>query len=459
MAEALEGQTKSDDTYSSVLTTAPSPAPLSLKRPTSPTFHEDASSSRKRFKESEGPVDLNKNDSIIESKLADDLAQELECGCCSELLYKPVMVTPCQHFFCGSCCQLWIRNGGTSCPACRSVSTTASPSRPLQLVLDTLLRSAPHKARAIREREQADEIYKSGTTMRFPSPREASPEPLVNISAEYARPCPHCSPNNPYGWICPQPIPDPVVDPDHAWHLDDGIPTGHSQCGNCETFLALNAPTTTKCDFCLVRFCGVEVPTRCSAVPVILQQPHGFSDMGDLVVSTDVYESFGGNAVEVDILLDYLSAQDLSPRHIYRDIVKHIQEQPRQFLPLVESELFDIHTIPNMEHDPSAPHNRICRQCACEIFIWGLKDWWVRERKKGFLEEHVMNRKDCPKGDDCMMQKDLVHAKEFNHIFGEPKGNELAVSSIATTSSSEDATIAAPIAEPTPAAAATATTE
>ncbi len=33
----------------------------------------------------------------------DELAQELQCGCCSELLYRPVIVSPCQHFFCGRC--------------------------------------------------------------------------------------------------------------------------------------------------------------------------------------------------------------------------------------------------------------------------------------------------------------------------------------------------------------------
>lgn len=33
--------------------------------------------------------------------LAEDLAQELQCGCCAELVYKPVVVMPCEHFFCG----------------------------------------------------------------------------------------------------------------------------------------------------------------------------------------------------------------------------------------------------------------------------------------------------------------------------------------------------------------------
>lgn len=33
--------------------------------------------------------------------LAEDLAEELQCGCCAELVYKPVVVMPCEHFFCG----------------------------------------------------------------------------------------------------------------------------------------------------------------------------------------------------------------------------------------------------------------------------------------------------------------------------------------------------------------------
>ncbi|KAF5367822.1 hypothetical protein D9757_010354 [Collybiopsis confluens] len=305
----------------------------SLKRPASPTFDADVqdadTSSRKRFKASDPSVDdPDMQSNTTESKLEDDIALELECGCCSELVYKPVVVSPCQHFFCGSCCQLWIRNGGNTCPVCRSISTTALPSRPLQRIIDALLRNAPHKARAQREREQADEIYNTGSTLRFPSPREASPEPNVNISADYVRPCPHCSPNNPYGWTCPAPIPDPVSDLDHAWHVDDGIPSGHSQCGNCETYLALHAPSTSRCDFCFVSFCGVNVPQRCSAggfllvlcvVSIPLQHPQGFNDMGDLIQSPEVYDRFQSNTVEVEIMLDYLAEQEITPRHIYRE--------------------------------------------------------------------------------------------------------------------------------------------
>ena len=80
-----------------------------------------------------------------------------------------------------SCCVLWIRvscihfacyqylrseyspkNGGTNCPACRGVSTSVTPSRPLQSIIDVLLRADPSRTRAPRERLQANEIYQSG---------------------------------------------------------------------------------------------------------------------------------------------------------------------------------------------------------------------------------------------------------------------------------------------------------
>lgn len=44
------------------------------------------------------------------------------------------------------------------------------------------------------------------------------------------------------------------------------------------------------------------------------------SDIGDLIQSPDVYECFEGNTVEVEIMFDYITAQGLSPRHIYREV-------------------------------------------------------------------------------------------------------------------------------------------
>lgn len=115
-----------------------------------------------------------------------------------------------------------------------------------------------------------------------------------------------------------------------------GNPPGHAFCGNwyvnattprlsltlaiSENLLALRAPSTTKCDLCQVSFCGVGVPGRCLAAPLLSQHPHNMSDLGDLIQSSEVYGCFDHNTVEVDIMLDYLTAQEISPRHIYREV-------------------------------------------------------------------------------------------------------------------------------------------
>ncbi|KAH7885281.1 hypothetical protein F5I97DRAFT_1810715 [Phlebopus sp. FC_14] len=385
---------------------------LTLKRPPSPSFEGLSDEiSRKRFKD-DSSQDSPPSPGSLTSRydaLIGDLAQELQCGCCAELVYRPVVVSPCQHFFCGSCCVLWIKNGGTNCPACRGVSNIVTPSRPLQTIIDVLLRSDPTRTRAERERIQADEIYKSGSSMRIPTPREASPEPNINQNSDYARPCPHCAPDNPYGWRCPQPLVDFSVDPEQAWHLDDGTPPGHAYCGNCEMLLALGAPVTTKCDFCQVSFCGIGVQGRCLAVPLTVQHPHNMSDIGDLIQSSEVYECFDNNTVEVDIMLDYLASAQITPRHIYREVVQHIQSQPNGFRPLIELDLFvDMHNVAaGIDENPSAPRNRICRHCATEVLLWGIKEWWIRERQKGLLGEAAASRPDCPQGGSCSQQKDL----------------------------------------------------
>ncbi|KAK0201854.1 hypothetical protein DFS33DRAFT_1350575 [Desarmillaria ectypa] len=374
----------------------------------------------------------------------DELAQELQCGCCSELLYRPVIVSPCQHFFCGSCCMLWIRNGGTNCPACRGISTIVTPSRPLQTVIDVLLHAAPSKVRAERERQQADEIYSAGTSMRIPPPREASPEPNLNQS-DYARPCPHCTPGNMFGYTCPQPVPDPDTDAEHAWHLDEGTPPGHANCGNCENLLALQAPTTTKCDFCQVSFCGIGVPGRCIAASLAAQQLHSMADLTDFVQSPEVYECFNDNHIEVDIMLDYLAIRRILPKNIYRDIVTHIQSQPHGFQQLLKLELFrDVHPVAaGTDTDPAAPRQKICRACATEVLLWGLKDWWLRERQKGIAEGHIPCREDCPEGGRCSRQTDVDHAKEFNHIFGSPQTEMTGPTAAPPAPSEESSTLSA----------------
>lgn len=77
-----------------------------LKRSASEAFEEvsDDEGTHKKLKDSGGNgkgVDGGANRDRV--TLADNLEEELQCGCCSAIVYRPVVVNPCQHFFCGRC--------------------------------------------------------------------------------------------------------------------------------------------------------------------------------------------------------------------------------------------------------------------------------------------------------------------------------------------------------------------
>lgn len=84
----------------------PIPTIAALKRSASSAFESpDDSSSRKKLKEdTDGGQEMAipiSEETVEGQALADELEQELQCGCCSALVYRPVLVHPCQHFFCG----------------------------------------------------------------------------------------------------------------------------------------------------------------------------------------------------------------------------------------------------------------------------------------------------------------------------------------------------------------------
>ena len=85
-----------------------------------------------------------------------------------------------------------------------------------------------------------------------------------------------------------------------------------------------------------------------------------------------------------------------------------ILSTPQGFRPLIDAEVFtDSHRVAGgHEPDSTTPRNRICRICATEILLWGLRAWWILERKKGRLDEDVIKRPDCPEGRDCTRQRD-----------------------------------------------------
>ncbi|KAH7106903.1 hypothetical protein BKA62DRAFT_685452 [Auriculariales sp. MPI-PUGE-AT-0066] len=378
-----------------------------------------------------GPGDARHAAAAPSAALIDDLALELNCGCCTEICYNPVLVAPCSHYFCGSCFTLWVMNGGSSCPECRQPAAAVTPARHLQRIIDVVIKHDPSRARTLRERQQADEIYAVGRNIRLPSPRQATPEPNVSNSGSYFRPCSHCAGVG--GWRCPVPIPDPASDPAHAISSDGDVPTGHAYCANCDLLHATAAPSSSQCDFCHNSFCGIAVPERCCALSLRSQHPQGFSDISDLLESQDVYEIFGGNTYEVEVLFDYLLRdRSITTRAMYTEIVAILQSEPDGFSSIVVPDL----AAPAHGSDGAPPpRRRTCRDCAAEIFITGLMKWWIAERAKGRLDLHVASRPTCVYGSKCSQQGDALNHIDAPRMMPQ-SGSELSLPPMAIHASS-----------------------
>ncbi|KIO18632.1 hypothetical protein M407DRAFT_31708 [Tulasnella calospora MUT 4182] len=259
------------------------------------------------------------------AKFVDDMEEELMCGCCAALLYHPVVISPCGHFFCGACTVMWVRNGGTSCPACRQPSTSVQHSRLLEGFVEILLRTYPEKQRSQAERDQADDVYSPSMNISIPPPKPATQDNVLIPQSRghdpppdnLARPCPHCLQNNEFGWRCPRPLADPQTDPEHAWNLDNGTPPGHAWCATCDELHPIGSPSTTKCSVCETSFCGISVPHLCVANNMSSAHlPVAVSNLSGMIQSLEVYEAFSGNTTEVELLFDWLRDDGRGPRGI-----------------------------------------------------------------------------------------------------------------------------------------------
>ncbi|CAE6441856.1 unnamed protein product [Rhizoctonia solani] len=71
---------------------------------------------------------------------------------------------------------------------------------------------------------------------------------------------------------------------------------------------------------------------------------------------------------------------------------------------------------------PPSRRRRICRECATEVFLSGLKDWWAREMRTPIGKERlpvwVVSRQVCGSGEACVEQMNNAHAKTFCHVTG-----------------------------------------
>ena len=93
---------------------------------------------------------------------------------------------------------------------------------------------------------------------------DADDIPEDDVFIEYYRPCPTCSPNNGFGYVCPIPILENVS------RLDEPYPVGHTWCTGCRLLIPTRGVEEEKCSTCNRYVCqGFGGPNSRCAYPTV----------------------------------------------------------------------------------------------------------------------------------------------------------------------------------------------
>ncbi|KAM3517507.1 hypothetical protein NHJ13051_008927 [Beauveria bassiana] len=107
-----------------------------------------------------------------------DLAGELTCSICTELLYQPLTLLDCLHTFCGACLKEWFSFQKEkvdrapsppapdavlfTCPSCRAAVRDTKHNATVVTLLDMYIVAKPNKARNPEDKEEMNQKYQPG---------------------------------------------------------------------------------------------------------------------------------------------------------------------------------------------------------------------------------------------------------------------------------------------------------
>ena len=81
----------------------------------------------------------------------------------------------------------------------------------------------------------------------------------------------------------------------------------------------------------------------------------------------------------------------------------------------------DLSGAGGVDPDPTTPRNKICRLCAREVLLYGLRDWWEREKslETSTSSQSAMQGIESPPFGSQVNETsatDEVHGRKFIHI-------------------------------------------
>ena len=93
----------------------------------------------------------------LKKQATDDpsLEENLMCGICQDILYKPVSLLDCLHTFCCACVHDWLERS-KECPECRQKVKSVNKNHIVANLIDNYLTKFPKKRRDQKEMDEMD---------------------------------------------------------------------------------------------------------------------------------------------------------------------------------------------------------------------------------------------------------------------------------------------------------------
>ncbi|KAL8293485.1 hypothetical protein RQP46_000186 [Phenoliferia psychrophenolica] len=424
-------------------TPTPGPSPLSpLKRQASQGAEPstDVLHAGKRLRDvlidedrGEGGSGQVKPDSVDSGSLSTKLEAQITCGICQDVFYRPVSVIHCLHTFCGSCIAAWFEKTST-CPTCRAEATSTSDAYATAALVELYLGlpGNEQEGRSVEDKQKMDASYQPGQQLIKGPPRpfdahnddgfydeEEDDDDEEDVWGnqdgdeeeeeihDLHRPCPCCSEPNGYGYVCPDPTPDPLVDPAAAIPLHYPNP-GHSSCDNCRRTFPATPQFGSSCSICKIFVCNQRINPICHRDRIV--QPLKevtFDEQLGLTLPQAIPTCFAGLASEQAILDGYLEATHGNVETLFTKLFIDGDAEPRRpkFLgPALgnEKEVLDDEDL-------------VCTNCALAILESALEVEWPEmmneQEVKDNLPAQVIARPDC-----WTAPHNAHHAQRLNHL-------------------------------------------
>mmetsp|Transcript_2466 Transcript_2466/g.9281 ORF Transcript_2466/g.9281 Transcript_2466/m.9281 type:complete len:638 (-) Transcript_2466:5059-6972(-) len=367
------------------------------------------------------------------SKDDDAFAEELTCGICSEILYKPISVLPCLHSFCAPCYSQWM-DESDNCPHCRKEVELVRRNHILSNLVDKYLQSHQEKKRSDEELKELDEKNTlTDDKLREMENNHSSSSSNNNNTGGFGFPLitPQTSHTTYYGASRPSLQSTGMhLPPQHAAGTTisrTGVITSTNPCKECHTAgsdgFRCNAHQTHIC----CQACSTFMPLR-AGLPLDRKQRcrycDGFfcnkyySSSGGCpgTVSNGTFEklknhrmmiipfrAFSANNHERSILTDYMSDKNLSAQDVFNAICDKIDDGS--------------YSTTGRSGAAADVNDICCFNCANTIFKDLVYDYRKDIPSTDLRSSVTVNRPDCWFGSECRTQsRNSSHAQRYNHI-------------------------------------------